>query len=227
MKLRISLVAIALAAACAHQPVREETRRYSVMMSSNVAGSSVVTTRGNETVADFEYNDRGRGPKLHTVLHTDARGVPVDEVTTGNDYLKTPVEERLTTSGSSVAWKSSLENGEGKPGAFYSSMSGPPEESALLARALLTAGGKLALHPAGEASIRKVGEATLRDKHVTAYAISGLGLTPYEVWLDDQRELFGVVSSWSSVIREGYEGDVKTLVEMQDQRATSRASEVA
>ncbi|HUR80682.1 MAG TPA: amidohydrolase family protein, partial [Thermoanaerobaculia bacterium] len=227
MKIRTSLAVVLLAAACAHQPVREETRRDSILMAGNVAGTQVVTRHGNEIVADYEYNDRGRGPKLHTVLHTDARGIPTDEVTTGNDYLKTAVEERLTTNGSTIAWKNSSESGEGKPGPFYTSMYGPPEETAVLARALLSAGGTLPLHPAGEASIRKVGEATLRGKHVNAYEINGLGFTPYEFWLDDQRDFFGVVSSWMSIIREGYEGDVKSLIEMQDKRAASRASEVA
>ena len=227
MKLRNSVLAILLAAACAHQPAREETRRYSVLMSTNKAGSQVVTTRGNETTVDFEFNDRGRGPKLHSVIRTDGRGIPVSMVTTGNDYLKTPVEERLTTAGANVSWKNTSESGEGRAGAFYTSMYGPPEESAILARALLTAGGRLPLHGGGEASISKVGDMTLRGTRVTAYEISGLGFTPYEVWLDDDLQLFGVVSSWSSTIREGFEEDVKQLVQAQDRRAASRAAEVA
>ncbi|HVE71462.1 MAG TPA: amidohydrolase family protein [Thermoanaerobaculia bacterium] len=228
MNLRNSAIAIVLAAACAHQPPREETRRYSVMMASNVAGSQVVTTRGNETTIDFEFNDRGRGPKLHTVVRTDARGVPVSIATSGNDYMKSPVEETFSVDGARVSWKNSSESGEGKAGPYYSSMYAPPEESAILARALLSAGGRMALHPAGEASIRKVGEATVRgSRHVTAYEISGLGFTPYEVWLDDDRRLFGTVSSWSSVVAEGYEADVKQLLALQNQRNSSRATEIA
>jgi imidazolonepropionase-like amidohydrolase len=224
---RNSLLAILLVAACAHQPARVETRRYTVLMSTNKAGSQVVTTRGNETTADFEFNDRGRGPKTHTVVLTDARGVPLSMVTTGNDYYKTQIEEHLTTTGDAVAWKNTSESGEGKTGAFYSSMYGPPEESAILARALLTAGGHLALHPGGQASIRKAGDATVRGTHVTAYEISGLGFTPYEVWLDDDLNLFGTVSSWSSTIREGFEADVKELIAAQDKRSESRAAELA
>jgi Amidohydrolase family len=223
-----SLLAVVLvAAACAHQPARETTRRYTVLMSTNTAGSQVVTTRGSETTVDFEFNDRGRGPKTHTVIRTDARGIPVSLVTTGNDYYKAQIEERLGTDGERVTWQNSSEKGEGKAGAYYTSMYGPPEESAVLARALLSAGGKLPLHGGGEASIRKVGAATLRGTHVTAYEIAGLGFTPYEIWLDDQQQFFGTVSSWSSTIREGFEGDVKQLIEMQDQRGRSRAAEIA
>jgi imidazolonepropionase-like amidohydrolase len=224
-------LAIVLFAACATRPAvqqqtAERTRRYTVLMSTNTAGSQVVTTRGNEVTIDYEYNDRGRGPKTHTVVRLDERGVPLSLLTTGNDYYKSTVEERLSTSGK-VTWKNSSESGEGEPGAFYSSMYGPPEESAILARALLKAGGRLALHPSGEATIRKVGDATLRGTHVTAYELAGLGFQPFEVWLDDELNLFGTVSAWSSTIREGFEADAKQLIEAQDARAATRSADLA
>jgi cytosine/adenosine deaminase-related metal-dependent hydrolase len=237
MTRRNSLAAIALMlAGCAHQPqpqpqpqpqLQETTRRYTVLMSTNKAGSQIVTTRGDVTTADFEFNDRGRGPKLHSVMRVNERGVPVSVDVTGNDYLKTAVEEHFSTTGDRAAWKNTAESNEGKAGAFYASMYGPPEETAVLARALLRAGGKLALHPGGEASIRKVGEENLRGTHVTAYEISGLGFQPSEVWLDDDLNLFGSVSSWSSVIREGFEVDAKQLIDAQDARAQARAAELA
>lgn len=225
-----SLLAVLLLAACAtQQPARDEakTLRYTVLMSTNNAGSQVVTTRGDEVTVDFEFNDRGRGPKTHTVVRLDERGVPLSMVTTGNDYMKAAIEERLSTTGEKASWKNTAETSEGKAGPFYSSMYGPPEESAILARAALRAGGRLALHPGGEASVRKVGEATIRGTHVTAYEISGLGFTPYEIWLDDDLNLFGSVSAWTSTIREGFEADAKQLIAQQDARARERSSALA
>ena len=228
MTRKSSLVLVLLFAACAHRPSapQEQTRRYTVLMSTNPAGSQVVTTRGDETTVDFEYNDRGRGPKTHTVLRVDERGVPLSLVTTGNDYYKTPIEERLVTNGK-VTWKNTSESGEGAKGAFYTSMYGPPAESAVLARALLKAGGKLALHPSGEASIRRVGDETLRGTRVTAWEITGLGFQPYEIWLDDELNFFGDVSGYMSTIREGYEGDVRKLIDAQEGRAQARGAELA
>lgn len=230
MKKSSVLVLFLFGIACATSqpaPPRETTRRYSVVMSTNNAGSQVVTTSGNETTVDFEYNDRGRGPKTHTVVRVDDKGVPVSMETTGNDYYKAAIEEHLTTSGTTATWKNTSESGEGNAGAFYSSMYGPPEESAMLARALIRAGGRLHVHPGGEASIRKVGDATVKGMHVNAYEISGLGFAPFEVWLDDQNEYFGSVSSWLSTIREGYESEVKTLVEMQNAREKERSTAIA
>ena len=230
MRTSRALVAAVLFAACAHQPPpkqqTEQTRRYTVLMSTSAAGTQVVTTRGDETTVDFEFNDRGRGPKTHTVLRVDERGVPVSLVTTGNDYYKQAIEERLTTS-DKVAWKNNAESGEGKPGPFFSSMYGPPEESAVLVRAALKAGGRLALHPGGAVSVRKAGEENLRGTHVTAYEVAGLGFTPYEVWLDDDLNFFGDASSWSSTIREGFEGDVKQLVDAEELRKKARGAQLA
>ena len=213
MTLKRFLAVSILLASCAHQAT-DETRRYAVLLVGNRAGTHVVTTRGNEIVVDYEYTDRGRGPKLHTVLRVDERGLPVSYVTTGSDYLKAPVEERFSVTKAAA-------------GAFYSAMYGPPEDSAVLARALLRAGGKLQLLPGGEASIRKAGEADIRGAHVTAYEIAGLGFAPYEVWLDDQQNLFGLVSSWQSTIREGFEADIQQLLDAQDARAQRRMAMVA
>jgi imidazolonepropionase-like amidohydrolase len=232
---RVVLVAL-LVTACAHQqpapppqqmlPPEDQTLRYTVLMSTNTAGSQVVTTHGDETTVDFEFNDRGRGPKTHTVMRVDERGIPLSVVTTGNDYYKMSIEERLTT-GEKVTWKNTSDSGEGQPGAFYSSMYGPPDEVAMLVRAALKAGGTLPLHPGGMATVHKAGEENLHGTHVTAYEIGGLGFSPFEVWLDDDLNLFGNVSAWSSTIRESFEADVKKLIDAQDAREQSRAAELA
>lgn len=222
------------ALSCAHQPQQPaapaaagETLRYTVLMSTNKAGSQVVTTRGDEITVDYEYNDRGRGPKTHTVVRLDERGVPLSLHTTGNDYLKQQIEERFNAEDGTPEWKNTSEAGEAERSGFYASMYGPPEELAILARALLRNGGRLAALPDGELSIRKAGGATVRGTHVTAYEISGLGFTPSEIWLDDDLALFGVVSSWSSTIREGFEAEAKQLIDAQDARAAERMATLA
>ena len=229
-KRALPILLVFLAAACAHQPpaaAPEAPRRYTVLMSTNKAGAQVVSTRGRETTVDYEYNDRGRGPKTHSVIAVDDRGVPVSIHTSGNDYLKQQVEERFDVSSGRATWKNTAESGDAPAGPFYASMYGAPEELAILARALLRNGGRLPLFPAGEASIRKVEERSVRGTRVAAYEISGLGFSPFEIWLDERLDLFGAVSAWSSTIREGFESDVKPLVDVQDARASARIGEIA
>jgi len=222
MPYKRALLLALLVVSCAHQ----QQRRSTVLMTTNTAGTQVVTARGNEVVVDFEYNDRGRGPKTHTVMKV-RESLPVFLETTGNDYLKQQIEEHFAVANGVATWKNTAESGTDKAGALYASMYGPPEELGILAVALLRNGGKLPLAGGGEASIRKVGEMTLRGTHVTSYEISGFGLSPFEVWLDDGNHFFASVSSWFSTIREGFEGDVKQLVETQDARKRERGKILA
>lgn len=234
MRTKIVVLVAFLAVSCATYKDRPEagatpgaTRRYTVLMSTNPAGSQVVTTRGDEVTVNFEYNDRGRGPKTHTVMRLDERSVPVSLVTTGNDYYKVAIEERLSVANGTATWKNTAESGQAQSTAFYSSVYAPPEESAILARAALKAGGKLPVLPGGEATVRKVGEATVRGTHVTAYEIGGLYFQPFEIWLDDDLNFFGSVGSWSSTIREGYEAEAKQLIDAQDARSKERVGQLA
>src|SRR5438045_3175066 len=97
---------VVLLLACAQQtpppPTQAAARKYVMVMGANHAGRQSVTTNGKQTTVDFEFNDRGRGPKTHTVFTLDERGIPIAEATTGNDYLKVPVDERLTNSGGAL-----------------------------------------------------------------------------------------------------------------------------
>src|SRR5947208_924513 len=144
--------------------------KYTVIMAGHPAGAQAVTVEGAKRTVDFEFNDRGRGPKTHTVMSPGAM------TTTGVDYLKAPVNETFANG----KWSNGAENGSSANAkALYASMYGPPEENASIARALLAAPGhKLALLPAGEASLRKLGELTVDGKRLTAYDIYGFGFSP-------------------------------------------------
>ena len=204
------------------------SRKYIMVMGANRAGTQVTTVDGSTRTVDFEFNDRGRGPKTHTVVTLDAKGIPVSETTTGNDYLKAAVDERVTASDGKLHFVNKAEKGDGSGDAFYVGMYSPPEESGLLVRALLANGGRMKLLPAGEASIRKGETVTLDDKtRVTRYEISGLGFSPYSVWLDGNNEYFGNVDSWASVIRDGYESAIPKLIEIGQAADRKRGQELA
>ncbi|HEX7114691.1 MAG TPA: amidohydrolase family protein [Steroidobacter sp.] len=205
-------------------------RRYAVLIMGNPAG--VQTTRVGPDGAHevtFEYNDRGRGPKLHATLRLNERGLPVSLTASGNDYLKAEVHEEFTWSGSVARWKNKGERGERKLAspAFYLSLSGIPEELGLLTAALLKAEDqRLALLPEGEASLTRAGETFVGEgqqkRRVIAYEITGLYFTPVTVWMDEQNQLFASVDSWLSVVREGWEKETARLLEIQDEAAARR-----
>jgi cytosine/adenosine deaminase-related metal-dependent hydrolase len=221
---RTAAFAALLTLACAHTtpPAAESVRRYDYLLGAGRAGSQVVTTRGNERSVQFEYNDRGRGPKTDSQIVLDDRWFPTSMRTTGNDYYKAAVNETFETAGGKVTWSNGAESGSSAdPNALYIGMYAPAEGDGLIARALLAAKDhRLPLLPSGEASIRRIRDLTLtgggHTQHVTLYAINGFGFTPGTIWLDDDGELFAEVSSWSSTIREGWDDSVQTLLAAED-----------
>ena len=229
---RLSLLALILAG-CAHmsQPLAP-SRHYAMKLGANNAGGMTVTTNASMSVVDFEFNDRGRGPKTHSVYTLDADGLPIDLTTNGNDYLKSPVSERFTMKDGVATWKNDAESGQARTRGFFLSMNGAVEEFGMLAAALLkTPGQSMPLLPAGQASVRKLTDATVtsegRTKHVTAYAITGLGFSPEPVWLDDNRQLFASVSSWSQIVADGWAPVADQLIKLQDAARDAEAAQIA
>lgn len=212
-----------------------ETTRYSVILAGNKAGMQVVESAGKgEYHISFEFNDRGRGPKVDCRVQLDGAGIPVLVDITGNDYLKAPVEEHYRLQDGKASWKNVGEQGEKAVAgaAYYPAFSGPPQDLGMLAQALLKAPGqKLALLPEGEARIEKletlpiaVGGQTRKAVH---YVVYGLDFIPTQLWLDETGSYLGTASSWFSVVEEGWEAVLPQLLKAQDEFTAKRASAVA
>jgi imidazolonepropionase-like amidohydrolase len=209
--------------------------RYTFILSGNKAGfeSSSRNADGSLQI-HFEFNDRGRGPSVNEKIVAGKDGIPVELEITGVDYMKAPVEERYSLKQGVASWKNRSEEGQKKISgkAFYASISGGSEEAALLAQALLAAPGhKLPLLPAGEASIEKRGELKInangQSRTVVQYAISGLDFSPSALWLAQDGKFFASVSTWSSIIQEGWEGATADLLKEQDKFENERSSNLA
>ena len=223
------LALMVLGAACAHQRATQPAeRRYTMMLGANRAGTQVTNVDGSRLKIDFEFNDRGRGPKTTTDLLLNDRHLPTQERTTGVDYFKGPVDETFAQEGTTARWHNKAEDGKSiATDAFYVSMFGPPEETALLANALLSSPNhRLALLPAGEASIEKVAELSVGGKQIIDYAISGLSFTPFDIWLEHDGTFFGSVSAWGTILREGYDSAAKPMLETQDAAAQHRMEQL-
>jgi hypothetical protein len=209
--------------------------RHTVILGGNQAGVQTTSVGADGTrEIHYEFNDRGRGPSLTARILVDDAGLPVSVQTSGNDYLKVPVQETFTLENGVARWRNDAESGERKLAApaFYLSLQSVPEEGALLANALLKAPGhKLALLPEGEATLRRGEQIMLHSpagsRRVTSYEISGLGFSPEVIWLDDDGGFFASLSSWASFILEGWESSVPQLMDRQNARAHARTLEKA
>jgi len=214
--------------------IPDSATRYSMLLMDNLAGQQAMWTAPDGSLhIFFQYNDRGRGPQITSVIQRDAKGIPVSETVTGYDYLKSPVHESYAQESGVAHWKSEFEAGEKTVTgpAVYLALNGTPGEIALLAQIALDNGGRTALLPEGEATINRLAELELtasgQKKQVTLYAITGLDFTPTYVWLDDRRNFFAVVDSWNTIVPQGWEATGKTLQEAQDKAAHARAADLA
>ena len=207
-----------------------------VLIDQKPSGQDVLWKSADGTIHEFfQFNDRGRGPKIYTTYRVDEKGLVVFEESKGVDYMKSPVEERFLLIGGQAVWKNKSEdekqtNANGK---FYVDLNGGVEGAAILARALLISknGGKLPVLPSGEASIRKMQsaqvEANGEKRTATLYEINGLGYTPNYLWLDDDRQFLASIPGWFSVVQHGFEPAVLRLRESQRHVENARAAELA
>jgi hypothetical protein len=233
----LSVFAFAIFLLWASDAAASQTLRYTMVSNGRTAGSEV-DTYGPDGHIDcaFEFNDRGRGPKIeaHYVIAPD--GSPLSTDITGNDYLKAPVDEHFSVEAGVGRWKSSSENGQAPAPGFYVSINGPAAEPALLVGALLKAkDASVKLFPAGEAKLERMTEVTVESHgqkiHLTEFGITGLSFEPQTVWLDDDQHFFGVPGKWFAFLREGWE-DVNDQLyaidrKAQDERYTRLAHELA
>lgn len=215
-------------------PAAGEEMRYTILFGGNPAGSMSVRQTGREVVSAYEFNDRGRGPKLETRTVLGDGGVPVRIETTGVDYWKKPVEERFELAAGVARWDNGAEEGERRltTAAYYVPLNGSIEDLARLATALLAApGGRLPLLPEGEARIEPAGSAEARSaagvRTVDLYAVSGLDFVPAYIWLDGDRRLFALSQGWSATVRTGWEEAVPALTARQEAASGKHEKDLA
>jgi hypothetical protein len=205
-----------------------QTFRYSIVSNGRGAGSEVdIYGADGQIDSTFEFNDRGRGPKIEAHYIVDANGSPRRTDITGVDYLKAPVDEHFAVEAGIGRWKSTTENGQAAGPGFYVSNNGPASELALLVSALAKAkGAPVKLFPGGEARLEKMTEVTVESHgkkiHVTEYGITGLSFDPQTVWLDGDQHFFAAPSKWFAFLREGWEDTNEQLYALDRQAEDAR-----
>lgn len=210
------------------------TLRYDYVSSGVVRGSQTTRVGVGTIGVDFEFNDRGRGPKLSSSIRTDSAGRIASLKTAGVNYYKGAVAERFVELPGNVSWKNAgeRETRSTREPRFYVSMDGTPEELAVLARHLLASANRSALlWPEGIAAIKKISDVTIKhdilSKRVTLYEISGLDFAPSLLWLDGDHQLFMAGSPWGALVQRGWDKSLQPLFDAQDERGTQAMRSVA
>ena len=207
-----------------------------VLADKTPTGQDAVWKSPDGTIHElFQFNDRGRGPKIYSTYHLDVKGLILSEESQGVDYMKSSVSEKFAVVSGKAAWQNQAENENlaGAGGKFYIDIDGGPESGAILVRALLAQknGGKLDLLPSGQANLRKLQTLSLesagKKRTVTLYEVTGLGYSPTYAWLDENQQFFAAVSGWFSILQPGFESTLSQLRDSQHIAEDAHAAELA
>jgi hypothetical protein len=203
-----------------------DTLFYSYVNSGKIVGKQWVRQQGQHDYYYYdEYNDRGRGPSLHTHITTDANGVIISEEIFGVDYFKSPVSENFHVRKGRAYWKNKFENDSAAyKDQLYSDINGPLAGAELVLKMLqASTSGEVRVLPAGVRNFKQVASTEITEKEtrrkyaLRLVALSGYGGTPYYLWFTAEGRFFGSVSDWSSLIQKGFESYANELYILQQQ----------
>ncbi len=214
---------------CSSMAQNADTTQFTFLFSDRPAGFLKMWKAGAETVSEFEYNDRGRGPHVVERYTIDPAGLITRGTVVGHAYLKDSVDERYSYANGTASWNNSAEGESSaqRSPQFYVSVNGSPGDLGFLAQALLNANGRpVALFPSGDAAIEKVRDLEISSgaskQTVALYSVSGLAFTPVYLWLDNNKNLFATVSTWSNIVVKGWESAVPAMLSVQQQASAER-----
>ena len=202
---------------------------YAIFIVGNPSGSMIVNRlSASEVEVQYQFNDRGRGPEIEARYALSESGLPESVSITGRDYMKAPVEESLSFEDGLYRWASSADSGTSEDPGFYSSLDGPPIEFGLLIAALQEApGNTLDILPSGQAQLVDLGTQEIEGKTLRQVEVRGLGFEPSPAWLDENGDMFAIVSGWFSVIPEDSSHRIDAMKALQDERRDAYFRELA
>jgi hypothetical protein len=202
----------------------QEALEYEWLTMGAVTGGQLVEYEGNKVVINFEFSDRGLGPKLLDEITLSDTGTILKQKLSGNSFMGNQVSELFTLDDKQAKWKNDLEEDtRNLPHTrfFYVAANPTPQGLELLINAIQkTNSGSIDLLPSGIASVEKLLSATVsangQQEEVTLHAITGLGYTPDYVWLDSDNRLFAMVMGSMNMVRKGWSSSVERLQSEQD-----------
>jgi hypothetical protein len=200
-----------------------DTLFYDYINNGKIVGRQWEIQKGRDYYYFDEYNDRGRGPSIHSHITTNEKGVIISEEFKGVDYVKAIVQESFHVSGGKAYWKNKFEDDSTAFNSeLYSDINGPLAEYELILKMLQTSpSGEIHVLPAGVRNFKHLTTTEVVDEHtrrkmtLRLVSFSGFGGAPFYIWFTSAGKLFGFLSEWSSLIQKGSESHVPSLLSLQ------------
>jgi hypothetical protein len=228
---------IALALALCTAAAEAETTRYSVVIHEHIAGGQTTEVAADGTVrVHLSFRDNGRGPDLDEefVVANDATFIRYRA--SGTSTFGGPIDDSFERQGNNATWQSLADRGTATvtQRTIYVATEIWPEATARLARAALHgSNARIPAVPGGELAVTKLRSERLqrngRTRDVTLYALTGLDIGPYYVWLTQSPEerLFAVTNPNWWCIEAGWEAEGPALEKAQIEASGAQHKDLA
>ncbi|HEX6041061.1 amidohydrolase family protein [Longimicrobium sp.] len=234
LSLALTLAPLSAAAQhAAHLAAPGDTIRYVAYSAGRESGREIFWQDADGTIhSRMEYNDRGRGPSIHTRVRLDEQGIPVWIEAEGVNYYKTPVRERYALRDGRAVWENSADRGEREVEgmAWYAAVDASLPGHLLPQVLLASPSRSLSLLPEGRVRIEPGAELRVsaggRTQTVRQYAITGFGFQPYRLWLDEQGAFFAAGGEWLAFVREGWQEALPALFAADQAAETAWGAEM-
>lgn len=182
---------------------------------------------GRQVSIDYWVDNNGRGPKIREQLTLDATGHPVEWTIGGSSLFGAALNEAYRWEAGRAQWSSQADAGtvEAPAPMLYVSADASPWALGLFARVLLD-------EPDGQADVLPAGCLRLEELHrttvgpdsipITFYSLTGIGLNPNVIVLDESGALFAEFRGRDVLIREGFEDEADQLLELAGELGRQR-----
>jgi hypothetical protein len=215
----------------------DSTLDYDVVFSGKKSGTmtTVIRDDGRRQVT-LSYRDNGRGPDVveRIALLPDRAFRSYRQ--TGVSTFGAKVDERFELSGNEARWSSPAEQGrQALAGpAIYLPADGTPEAIAVVVRATLGAGGRLAALPGGELRVEKLATEAVgtpgAEREVALYALFGSDLQPDYVWLEtggDMNLFAYIIPGYAAIVAPGQAATAQELEQLQHEAGSRLLADIA
>jgi imidazolonepropionase-like amidohydrolase len=207
-------------------------QEFTVLSTSGTNGTSY-----NWTAADGSLMSR-------TSVHLRGMAWEVDQRTRlGTDNMPASLEirgstptgnaaETFSVTGKQATWNTPVDHGQADyPGStFYVAVGGTFSDPSFVEALLARSDHSMALLPGGKAQAERLTELTVgegaKQKKVVAWAVRGLGPSPFPIWATEDGKFFGSVGGLA-VLPVGYESAIKTMMKAQDDALSAQSPALA
>ena len=237
--MKINALSLLTLLACSGSLCAAEQYSYTILVDNGVkAGEQIVKVNDEGDISvRYIFKDNGRGPELDEKISLNKEGFIKDYQAKGNTTFGSVINESFKVQGDKASWSTGKEQTKANypQNALYLPVDGSPYLSSIAIAALAKSGkNSLPLLPSGTLTQQVVSELIVDNggekQQVQLLVQTGVGFEPNFVWAtqgENPRLFAYLIPGYLSLIEEGWQHNVKAMLEVQQKAETQLLEKLA